>query len=306
VIRPARITWTAALLLFGGAIALALGTLAFFIPGEDRTISIMALVVGAWGIVTGTGLLRLWRWARISALITGGLAAYVGSMLTAMILFFHLPVPSDLREQLTMEAATEIVTKIKMILMIVLPLFAAAGFWWVYLFSDRTIKELFGSSASTRPRAFTVVGGYFVMSALFGAWFLWQGVRQRGPLITMDFGSILVGSSALVARISYIVVQLFLGAGLLRRTGPGRKLAIYYLLFECLNITVFLLRPGREARIALYHDMIAASSPTLGTDLSSASLSGFMRVASIGWALFALIAIWFLARRSNPLDATNS
>lgn len=64
MVRPASITWAAALLLFGGGIALALGIFAFSIPGEDRTISIVAMVIGAWGIVTGTGVFRLWRWVR--------------------------------------------------------------------------------------------------------------------------------------------------------------------------------------------------------------------------------------------------
>jgi hypothetical protein len=169
-----------------------------------------------------------------------------------------------------------------------------------YLFRSSTIKELFGNSATirSRPFKFSVVGWYFVINAAFGIWSLWQGVRQSPPVM-MAFGSLLVGWSALVVRATYTAVQLFLGDGLLRRTEQNLRFAIYYLLFECLDVIVFLLRPGREARITAYHDMLAASHPTFGMYLSTASWSQYMRAASIEWAIFALITIWFLARHNN-------
>jgi len=184
VIRPARITWAATVLLLGAGIALALGIFAFSVPGADRTISIVAMVIGAWGIVTGTGLFRLWRWARISALIFGGLSAYVGFVLPPMILFFQIPAPLDIREQMTTEAVTEIAMEMKIVSVIVFLLCGAIGFWWAYLFSSSSIKELFGSSTTTqsRPFKFSVVGGYFIITAIFGIWSLWHGVRHKPDL----------------------------------------------------------------------------------------------------------------------------
>jgi hypothetical protein len=307
VIRPARIIWAAAVLLLESGIALALGIFALSIADADRTVSIIAVVTGVWGIVTGIGLLRLWRWARISALIVGGLSAYVGFALTPMIPFLQIPVPPDLHEQITTAEATEMAMQMKIVVMIVFLLSGAIGFWLAYLFSSSTIKELFGSSATTRSRPFkfSVVGWYFVINAITGIWSLWEGVRHR-PSLMMEFGSLLVGWSALVVRASYTTVQLFLGGGLLRKREQIRKLTIYYLLFECLNVVVFLLRPGREVRIAAYHDMLAASRPTLHTYLSTTFWSQYMRAASIEWAIFALITIWFLARQNNMPDPAKS
>jgi hypothetical protein len=307
VIQPARIIWASAVLLLGSGIALALGIFALSLADADRTVSIVAVVTGAWGIVTGIGLLRLWHWARISALIIGGLSAYVGFVLTPMIPFLQIPVLPDLHEQITTAEGTELEMRIKVVVMIVFLLSGAVGFWLAYLFSRSTIKELFGNSATTRSRPFkfSVVGWYFVMNAIMGIWSLWEGVRHRPPLM-MEFGSLLVGWSALVVRASYTAVQLFLGGGLLRRREQIRKLTINYLLFECLNIVVFLLRQGREARIAAYHDMLAAARPTFDMYLSTAFWSHYMRAASIEWALFALIAIWFLAIQNNAPDPAKS
>jgi hypothetical protein len=303
----ARIGLAAAVLLLGSVIALALGIFAFSLTDADRTVSIVAVVIGAWGIVTGIGLLRLWRWARISALIVGGFYAYVGFALTPMIPFFQIPVPPDLRDQITTQAATEAEMRIKIVLILVLLLFGAVGFWWVYLFSSSTTKERFGSSALTQSRPFTffVVGWYFVITAIFGIWSLWQGV-QHSPTIMMEFGWLLVGWSAFVVRASYAAVQLFLGSSLLRRGEQSRRFAIYYLLFECLDVIVFLLRSGREARIAVYHDMLSASRPTFDMYLSTVSWSRYMRAASIEWAIFALITIWFLVRQNDAPNPARS
>jgi hypothetical protein len=305
VIRSAR--WAAAVLLLGSAIALVSGIFAFSLAGADRTVSTVAVVVGACGIVTGIGLLRLWRWARISALIVGAVYAYVGFALTPMIPFFQFPIPPDLREQVTTEAATETEMRIKIILIVVFFIVGAIGFWWAYLFSSGEIKERFGSLPTTRSRPFkfSVVGWYFVITAILGIWSLWRGV-QHSPLPIMVFGSLLIGWSALIVRALYVTVHLCLGVGLLRRGDQSRRFAIYYLLFECLNVIVFLLRSGREARIAVYHDMLSELGPTFGLYFSTASWSHYMRAASIEWAILSLITIWFLVKQNHAPNPAKS
>jgi hypothetical protein len=142
VTRPAKITWAAAVLLFASGIASALGIFALSVPGADRTVSIIVIAIGVWGIAMGAGLFRLWRWARISALIAGGFSAYVGFTLTPMLFFIQVPVPPELSEQVTTEVATELAMTIKIAVVVAFLLFAAIGFWWAYLFSSRPIKEL--------------------------------------------------------------------------------------------------------------------------------------------------------------------
>jgi hypothetical protein len=184
--------------------------------------------------------------------------------------------------------------------MIMFLLSGAVGFWLAHIFSSSTIKEVFGSSTTNRSRPFkySVVGWYFVITSILGIWSLWQRVRH-GPPVMMEFGSVLVGWSALVVMSSYAAVQLFLGSGLLRGKEQSRRFTIYYLLFECLDVLVFFLRPGRDARIGAYYDMLAAVRPTFNMYLSTASWSRYMKTASIEWAIFALVMAWFLARQNN-------
>jgi hypothetical protein len=307
VIRSGKIAWAAAVILFGSGIALALGIFAFFVPGADRTVSIIAVVIGAFGIVTGIGLFARWRWARISALILSGLSAYVGFTVTPLIPFIQIPVPSDLGEQITKEAATETAMRIKILFLIVFLLVGAVGFWWAYLFENSATKELFGSSVAIRPRPFmfSVIGWYFVINAILGVFTLWDGVRHS-PALMMDFGSLLVGWNALIVRASYTAVQLFLGSGLLRGKKQSRRFAIYFLLFVCLDVIVFFLRPGREARIAAYHGVLVASRPTFDMYFTTTFWSHYMKATSIEWSIFAVVTIWFLTRLNSTSDPAKS
>jgi hypothetical protein len=50
--------------------------------------SVLELYLGAWGLLTGIGLYRRWRWARFSILLFSSLLAAVGTVLAGMLLIF--------------------------------------------------------------------------------------------------------------------------------------------------------------------------------------------------------------------------
>src|SRR6266853_1160845 len=50
---------------------------------------VWTLLLAGWGLATGIGLLRAWRWARISALIFSGLLSVVGVL--GIVAFLVMP-----------------------------------------------------------------------------------------------------------------------------------------------------------------------------------------------------------------------
>ena len=74
--------------LFGSAMTFANSTPPMGELGHFTHDSCLLMIpVSALGVVTGIGLRRAWRWARISMLVFGGLLAIIGTLLTLPMLF---------------------------------------------------------------------------------------------------------------------------------------------------------------------------------------------------------------------------
>lgn len=74
--------------LFGSAMTFANSTPPMGELGHFTHDSCLFMIpVSAWGVATGIGLRRAWRWARISMLVFGGLLVLVGTILTLPMLF---------------------------------------------------------------------------------------------------------------------------------------------------------------------------------------------------------------------------
>ena len=89
--------------------------------------------LAGWGIATGIGLLRAWRWARISTLIFSGLLAAFGVLETAASLRMSGDVDTPSREL--------IVFKSFLILLDLIPI--AAGIAWLVFFTRKDVKAYF-------------------------------------------------------------------------------------------------------------------------------------------------------------------
>lgn len=86
-----------------------------------------------WGIATGIGLLRAWRWARISALIFSGLLAALGVL--GVVAALVMPGDADTpRWELLM-------FKSFLILFDLVPI--AAGIAWLFFFTRKDVKAYF-------------------------------------------------------------------------------------------------------------------------------------------------------------------
>jgi len=90
------------------------------------------LLFSGWGLATGIGLLRAWRWARISTLIFSGLLVALGVL--AVVALLRMPAGDISGWQLLMLRAVAV-------LFFLSP--AALGIWWLVFFNRKQVKAYF-------------------------------------------------------------------------------------------------------------------------------------------------------------------
>jgi hypothetical protein len=90
------------------------------------------LLFSGWGVATGLGLLRAWRWARISALTFWGLLAAAGLLGFAAL----LRVPGG--GAFDWEA---LISRVVLGLVTLIPI--ASGVWWLVFFNRKDVKTYF-------------------------------------------------------------------------------------------------------------------------------------------------------------------
>ena len=93
---------------------------------------IWILLFSGWGLATGIGLLRAWRWARTSTLIFSGLLVALGVL--AVVALLRMPAGDVSGWQLLMLRAVAV-------LFFLSP--AALGTWWLVFFNRKQVKAYF-------------------------------------------------------------------------------------------------------------------------------------------------------------------
>jgi hypothetical protein len=91
------------------------------------------LVFAAWGFGTGIGLLRAWRWARISTLIFSGLLAAFSIL--GVVAFLRMPAGN-------ISGSMALAVRILPTLLFVIPIMI--GYRWLVFFSRTEVKVYFG------------------------------------------------------------------------------------------------------------------------------------------------------------------
>jgi len=279
--RPAKITLAAVIVLIGGGLALTAGAFALTNPVQNHFISLIVLLIGAWGLATGVGVLRLQRWARLCVFIFVGLTTYLGTSVVPLLMFFQMHLRPDVPE-LTEGRRT--------ILVLLFLLLIAPCIWCTYVLTTRASRELFAVPSAPQPLGVAIIGWYLVISGIFEI----AGLVRFGHSPKMSFGFVFTGWSATAVLLFYTAVHLCLGIGLLRRKEQSRRFSIYYCVFQLFDVAVFYLRPDREATVKTFYNARALYSAASATFLPFDALSRFVRLASIEWGIFTLIALWVL------------
>jgi hypothetical protein len=113
-----------------------------------RANMVWILLFSSWGLATGIGLLRAWRWARISALIFSGLLVALGVL--AVVALLRMPAGDVSGWQLLMLRAFAV-------LFFLSP--AAVGTWWLLFFNRQDVKAYFSSGSVDLAQPSSTVRG---------------------------------------------------------------------------------------------------------------------------------------------------
>jgi len=234
-------------------------------------VSLMYIVPAGIGIASGIGLLRLRNWARISTIVFSVVLICISVFPAVLILFMPFPTQPDQ----SLDQST--ITVVRLVLSAFWVSQAALGVWWVVFLTRRSVRLQFQpatmqqenaflpayvspvqtittpvKTTSARPVSITVIA-CFMMA---GSAFMLLGLVFLGVLHipAIFFTKLITGWLAAVLYGTLGVAQLLIGWGLLKLKPVARTLALAYFTFSLLNIAVFYLGPGHQARVATFID----------------------------------------------------
>ena len=321
--RSVGVTVTAVIVLFGSGLTLLAGVMMLFASSSDLPIPenqvhflkyfmvFLALVLfaaAAWGIASGTGLMRLREWSRISMLVFSALLLFVCIPGFLMFLFMPFPPPGTAPSP---EMTKEMLAATRIFMAVLYGILAALGGWWIYFFNKRSTKDQFlkvripglegmpGAeviSPYARPLSITLIAWWLLISGFIGV----LGLSVNPPVFFL--GYFFKGTYASVLMLALALVQSLIGFGLLKLRPWGRTLAIYYFQFLIFNSLTMVLIPGTQARFEqAMSEMLSDMQGTLGTPPSP------MHVPIWFGVIFAVpllsLLLWIVVSRKDAFQA---
>ncbi|HXN28581.1 MAG TPA: hypothetical protein VN902_15750 [Candidatus Acidoferrales bacterium] len=321
--RSVGVTVTAVIVLFGSGLTLLAGVMMLFASSSDLPIPenqvhflkyfmvFLALVLfaaAAWGIASGTGLMRLREWSRISMLVFSALLLFVCIPGLLMFLFMPFPPPGTAPSP---EMTKEMLAATRIFMAVLYGILAALGGWWIYFFNKRSTKDQFlkvripglegmpGAeviSPYARPLSITLIAWWLLISGFIGV----LGLSVNPPVFFL--GYFFKGTYASVLMLALALVQSLIGFGLLKLRPWGRTLAIYYFQFLIFNSLTMVLIPGTQARFEqAMSEMLSDMQGTLGTPPSP------MHVPIWFGVIFAVpllsLLLWIVVSRKDAFQA---
>ena len=321
--RSVGVTVTAVIVLFGSGLTLLAGVMMLFASSSDLPIPenqvhflkyfmvFLALVLfaaAAWGIASGTGLMRLREWSRISMLVFSALLLFVCIPGLLMFLFMPFPPPGTAPSP---ELTKEMLGATRIFMVVLYGILAALGGWWIYFFNKRSTKDQFLKvripglegmpggeviSPYARPLSITLIAWWLLISGFIGV----LGLSVNPPVFFL--GYFFKGTYASVLMLALALVQSLIGFGLLKLRPWGRTLAIYYFQFLIFNSLTMVLIPGTQARFEqAMSEMLSDMQGTLGTPPSP------MHVPIWFGVIFAVpllsLLLWIVVSRKDVFQA---
>jgi hypothetical protein len=321
--RSVGVTVTAVIVLFGSGLTLLAGVMMLFASSSDLPIPenqvhflkyfmvFLALVLfaaAAWGIASGTGLMRLREWARISMLVFSALLLFVCIPGLLMFLFMPFPPPGTAPSP---ELTKEMLAATRIFMAVLYGILAALGGWWIYFFNKRSTKDQFLKvripglegmpggeviSPYARPLSITLIAWWLLISGFIGV----LGLSVNPPVFFL--GYFFKGTYASMLMLALALVQSLIGFGLLKLRPWGRTLAIYYFQFLIFNSLTMVLIPGTQARFEqAMSEMLSDMQGTLGTPPSP------MHVPIWFGVIFAVpllsLLLWIVVSRKDAFQA---
>jgi hypothetical protein len=271
-------------------------------------LALVLFAAAAWGIASGTGLMRLREWSRISMLVFSALLLFVCIPGLLMFLFMPFPPPGTAPSP---EMTKEMLAATRIFMAVLYGILAALGGWWIYFFNKRSTKDQFlkvripglegmpGAeviSPYARPLSITLIAWWLLISGFIGV----LGLSVNPPVFFL--GYFFKGTYASVLMLALALVQSLIGFGLLKLRPWGRTLAIYYFQFLIFNSLTMVLIPGTQARFEqAMSEMLSDMQGTLGTPPSP------MHVPIWFGVIFAVpllsLLLWIVVSRKDVFQA---
>lgn len=283
--------------------------------------SLLYLLPAVWGIVTGIGLWRLKNWARVSIIVFSVLLILIGGF--SGLITLVVPIPSTPSNTVD----PSIMTGIRLSMGAFMLALAAIGVWWLVFFNRSKVKEQFGqlslvpsigspmqadqfrqsTSVSTkdpgagrRPLSITILAWLILAGCLVTPFSL----MLRLPAIL--FTKLLTGWPATLFYLSFAVVQLCIGIGLLRLRPAARIAAIIYFAFGSVNTAAFYLAPGGHARMLAFMESERAMFPWMRTLPSQPEFpieaAPFLVIGAVSGLIVTAILLYFLITRKFAFE----
>lgn len=306
--RPAGVTISAVFLILGSVLTALVGGVMFLAhslappttPQPPFANFIMyatsALFFGCavWGAFTVAGLFRMRRWARISILIIGALAAIFCGLSLAMLYFVAQQVPQF-----------EFRGRAGMILGIVTVLYSLpilVGLWWLIYFNSAPVKAAFLEGyvpprGPQRPLSIAVIAWHFVVFGMLTPVALWY------HLPAFLFGLLLTGWTAALIYCSLAVIELWIGIELLRLKARALTAAACFLVFGMVHSVVVAFIPDSAAKISA---AMRSLSPEVASQAGAITPPSPILNALLGVLLMALPLYYLVTRREAFLAVSRA
>jgi uncharacterized membrane protein (DUF2068 family) len=302
---------SAVLLIFGSLLQLlgaaAMGFGAFLIPGLPTStgtpahtqpawlpwfalgIAGVCLAQAAWGIITSVGLFRMRRWARVSALIIGGLLVFFGLPgFLMMILMIVVSIPTPAGIDPAQANTVQMVTRIGfMAIALFYAVISAIGIWWLFYFNRKTVRETFAGSSGPiapphRPTLISILAVLNMVGIPICA------LMAFAPIPLAIFGLVVHGWAKAALLLAFGTLAGISGVGLWRLQEWGRGTAIACQLLGLTNNLFFIFRP---AIMLHYQEEVNRTMSVPQTAQLPAHFQSTIQYLSLGFGIFFVLAV---------------
>ncbi len=202
----------------------------------------MMLAFGAWGLLSGIGIVGVRNWARISTLIFAGTLVTLAVIGLPFMLMMPLTPPPG---QAVDPGMMQTVKFTMAMFYVVMGLWGAA---WLVYFNRARVKEAFRGGApepapNPNPLSIRIIAWMMLTSAPFLLIF---------PLLHLPAtlgGHVIGGAAGSAFYVIWGVLLFAIGYGLLRLQRWSHMAAMILFAFGIVNATIFWLQPGARQRM---------------------------------------------------------
>jgi len=300
--RPAGVTVSAVFLILGSALTALIGVFMLLAPSlvppnspqppfAQAIMVITATVLfgcALWGVLTGVGLFRMRRWARISIVVIGALLVIFCGL--SLLMIFIVP---QLTPEFEPASGMGIVVGI-MFTFYLIPI--AFGVWWLIYFNRTAVKAAFLAGASVsakegprRPLSIAVIAWHAIAFGIMTTPY----ALSSWP--AFFFGIVLTGWVAKLIYFSFGAAELAIGAGLLKLKPWSHTAAVWFCTLTMVLNTMSAFLPDKAARM---NEMTRDHPPEFQGDPAVLMEFIYWFIVLITWPTFGT-ALWYLFTRKK-------